>query len=127
MVTEQQIHDQIEKCKNSGMTYAEFIAEIFKDKFIEIYVGDTYEEVSTEQVSVEYPAVFCGRVVGAYRECIIIDAAYVNESKKVTLGNFLFLNERAIRALNPLTGAGVLEDMFLRSKEALLIKNFFRP
>lgn len=127
MATEQQIHDAIVKNKSSGNTYAEFIADLFKDEFIEVYVGDTYEEVSVEQISVEYPAVFCGRVVGAYKECLILDAAYINDNKKVQLGNFMFLNERAIRALNPLTGAGVLEDLFLRSREALAIKKTFKP
>lgn len=127
MATKEQILEAIERNKNSGKTYAEFIADIFKDEFIEVYVGDAYEEVSVEQISVEYPAVFCGKVIGAYKECIILDAAYVNDNKKVQLGNFIFLNERAIRALNPLTGAGVLEDLFLRSREALAIKNTFKP
>jgi len=102
-------------------TFAEFIAAIYKDKFIEIYLGDQYEEVSTEQVSTAYPAVFCGKVVAAYRECLVINSAYI-QNKKLTLGNLMFINERAIRALNEVDGNGIIEDMFLRSKESLEVK-----
>lgn len=107
---------------NRDKTFAEFIASLFKDKMIEIYVGDSYEEISTEQISQAYPAVFCGKVVGAFKECLILNCAYV-KNKKMQMGNMLFVNERSIRALNEIDGNGVLEDMFLRSRESLEVKN----
>lgn len=116
--------DTIQQLQGSGKTFAEFLAEIFKDKFIEVYVGDSYEDVSTEQISTTYPAVFCGKVVAAYRECLILSCAYVN-GKHLTMGNMMFVNERAIRALNEVDGKGTLEDMMLRSKETLDIKATF--
>lgn len=100
-------------------TFAEFIVSIFKDKYIEIYVGDTYENVSTEQISTDYPAVFCGKVVAAFKECLIINCVYVSPEHKLKLGNMMFVNERAIRALNEVDGHGTLEEMFVRSKETL--------
>ena len=121
MVDEKLVVDLAEKLRGSGRTFAEFISELFKDQFIEIYLGDAYEEVSTEQISTAYPAVFCGKVVGAYKECLIISAAYVNSSRKVSLGNLMFINERAIRALSAVDGHGVIEDMFLRSRESVEI------
>ena len=125
MVTTQEILSVTEKLQGSGKTFAEFLAEVFKDKFIEVYVGDSYEDVSTEQVSTSYPAVFCGKVIGAYRECLMISCAYVNKSRHVQLGNILFLSERAIRALNEVDGNGTIEDMMLRSTETLDIKKAF--
>ena len=125
MVSEKQVTDLVETIKGSGKTLAEFIAELFKNKFIEIYVGDSYEEVSTEQISTSYPAVFCGKVVAAYKECLIINSVYVNKSHKLQLGNLMFISERAIRALNEVDGNGTLEDMLLRSKETLDIKAMF--
>lgn len=126
MTNEQDVIEKIKDLQGSGKSFAEFIVELFKDQFIEIYLGDTYEEVSVEQISVEYPAVFCGKVIGAYRECLIISAAYIaNQSNKIKLGNLMFINERSIRALSPIQGQGVLEDMFLRSREAASIKNLF--
>lgn len=105
-------------------TFAEFVAALFKDKFIEIYLGDSYEEVSIEQISMSYPAVFCGKVIGAFKECLIISSVFC-KNKKLHLGNLMFINERAIRAFNEIDGNGVMEDMFLRSKESLEIKTQF--
>lgn len=124
-VPEQHVKSIIKEMQGSGKTFAEFIAEVFKDKFIEIYVGDAYEDLSTEQVSTTYPAVFCGKVIAAYRECLIINAAFIDNGRHLRLGNMMFISERAIRALNEIDGNGILEDMMLRSKESLDIKSAF--
>ena len=125
MIDETYVLDTIQNLQGSGKTFAEFIVEVFRDQFIEIYVGDSYEDVSTEQVSTTYPAVFCGKVVGAYRECLIISSAFVAQNNKLQLGNLMFISERAIRALNQIDGNGTIEDMMLRSKESLDIKSAF--
>ena len=125
MITETRVKSLVQELSGKGKTYAEFIAELFKDKFIEIYLGDAYETISTEQVSSAYPAVFCGRVVGAFRECIILNSVYVNKAKQVQLGNFLFINERAIRALTEIDNNGTIEEMFLRSRESNVVKDLF--
>lgn len=129
MVTEDFVLCVIEDAnKDRQKTFAEFIATIYKGKFIEIYLGDSYEEVSTEQISTSYPAVFCGKVVGAYRECLVLNSVYTNNStKKLEIGNLLLISERAIRGLNEIDGNGVMEDMFLRSKESLDILEQFVP
>src|SRR5271157_3726461 len=119
MLSEKHIHDSITQLQGTGKTFAEFLVVIFKDKFIEIYVGDSYEDVSTEQINTAYPAVFCGKVVAAYRECLIINCAFVAQNRHLELGNLMFINERAIRALNEVDGNGTMEDMMLRSKESL--------
>ncbi len=119
--------ETIQQLQGSGKTFAEFLAEIFKDKFIEVYVGDAYEDVSTEQISTTYPAVFCGKVVAAYRECLVLNCAFVGQNKHLQLGNMVFVNERAIRALNEVDGQGTIEDMMLRSKETLDIRQTFGP
>lgn len=125
MVSEREVQVMVEQCKGSGKTFAEFIAELFKDRFLEIYVGDSYEELSTDQVSVSYPAVFCGKVIAAYRECLVISAAFVDRGKHIKLGNLMFISERSIRALTEIDGNGIIEDMMLRSKESLDIKALF--
>jgi hypothetical protein len=126
MISENVLTDLISKFneKRTG-TFAEFIAILLKDKFIEIYLGDSYEEVSLEQISTPYPAVFCGKVIGAYKECLIICAAFINKHKQFQLGNFMFVNERSIRALNEVDGNGIMEEMFLRSRESLKVKEMF--
>lgn len=62
----------------------------------------------------------------AYRECLVLNSVYVDPStKKMKLGNLMFVSERAIRGLNEIDGNGIIEDMFLRSKESLEIKKVF--
>lgn len=125
MISEQHLASAIEKLNGTGKTFAEFLVEVFKDKFVEVYVGDSYEDVSIEQINTSYPAVFCGKVVAAYRECLIINCVYVSDNRHLKLGNMMFINERAIRALNEVDGNGTLEDMMLRSKESLDLKKIF--
>jgi len=127
MVSEEFIMQKIEEANDGGRakTFAEFIASMFTGRFVEIYLSDSYEEVSVEQISTNYPAVFVGKVVGAYRECLIINAAYINKAHKLQLGNMMFLSERAIKALNSVDGNGTIEEMFLRSKESLDVKAAF--
>jgi hypothetical protein len=128
MVTETEVLEVMQECNEEGRTktLAEFIATIFKDKFVEIYLGDSYEEVSVEQISTAYPAVFCGKVVGAYKECLVLNCVYINkQARTMQLGNMMFVSERAIRGLNEIDGKGIMEDMFLRSTESLVIKEHF--
>ena len=128
MVMQKTVLDLIQACNAEGRTktLAEFLAELFKDKFIEIYLGDSYEEISLEQTSTSYPAVFCGKVVAAYRECLVINSVFINKSNKLELGHLMFINERAIRGLNEVSeNNGIIEDMFLRSKETSKIKRHF--
>lgn len=126
MINQQMVLDKINEFQGSGKTFAEFIANLFKDQNIEIYLGDSYEQVSTEQVSENIPAVFCGKVVGAYRECLILNCLYEVKTKRSTyeqLGHLLFVNERSIRALNPIGVSGMLGDMFMKSRQGLKLKN----
>jgi hypothetical protein len=134
MVTEDDVRQKVEDLQGSGKSYAEFLGTVFRDKLVEIYLGDSYEEVKTEQVSVSYPAVICGKVIAAYKECLVISCAYTepsfvgpkgNVKKDFKLGKLVFISERAIRAMNEIDGKGVLEDLLLRSKESLAIRKMF--
>lgn len=90
------------------------------------FIQATYEEISVEQVSQSYPAVFVGKVIAAYKECLVINCPYVpHRSRTPALGNLVFVSERAIRGLNEVDGKATIEDMFLRSKESLAIKEAF--
>ncbi len=125
MVDEQSVLDVVQEFnKDRTKSFAEFIAEVFRGQFVEIYLGDSYEDISTEQVSTSYPAVFCGQVITAYKECLLIKASYT-EGKNLALGKLVFISERAIRGLTPIDGKGTMEDMFLRSKESLEIPEHF--
>jgi hypothetical protein len=127
MPTEKQIIDLANTFSSSDKekTVAEFLAEALRGKYVEIYLGDAYEEISTEQVSTAALAVICGRVITAYKECLVLSAATVDRKlKKLKLGNMLFINERAIRFLTEVNDDGILKDMYLKSEDTLDIKSF---
>jgi hypothetical protein len=121
MSSKEEIKDLIEKFNSNERqkTFAEFIAVLLKDKMVEIYMGDSYEEVSVEQISMSYPAVFCGKIVGAFKECLVLDSYYVsvnkNKVKEQLPGNLVFINERGIRALTEIDGQGTVNDLFTKS------------
>lgn len=101
---------------NRTKTFAEFIAELLKDKFVELYLGDSFEEIKLEQNSMSYPAVFCGKIVGAYKECLILNSFRTVDNKGTKkLGNLIFVSERAIRALTEIDGVGTIDDLFIKS------------
>ncbi len=125
MVDSTDILSSIKENRASDKTFAEFIAELFKDKFIEVYLGDSYEDVSTEQISTSYPAVFCGRVIGAFKEVLAIRALHVDKFKKVSEAGIIFINERSIRALSEIDDGHSIQDMILRSNESVSVYNAF--
>lgn len=118
MINKNNIVGALSKFQDRTKTFAEFIVEVYKDKLVEIYLGDSYENISTDQVSVSYPAVFCGKVIGAFKECLILDCSYHNlEKKSISFGHFLFINERSIRALSEANENSNMQGMFLRSSD----------
>ncbi len=128
MRSSSEINNLVKKFNEDGRskTFAEFIAELFKDKFIEIYLGDMFEEVSTEQVSTAYAAVFCGKVISAYRECLVMNSFHHNTNGEMILGNVVFISERSIKTLREIDGHGTINDLFIKSgKNSLELKKTF--
>ena len=127
MLTREELNKTIDELNiDRKATFAEFIDKLFRGKFIEIYLGDAYEEVSVDQISISYPTVFSGKVEGAYKEVLVINGGFVDRrTKKISLGKFVFINERAIRGLSLVEDGCVFDDMFLRSRDAVEIKNSF--
>jgi hypothetical protein len=125
MVDRNQIESLSEEWKGKDSTLAEFICTLFKDKYVELYLGDSYEEVRMEQTSCSYPAVFCGKVIAAFKECLVIEALHVDKSKKVQSGSILLINERAIRGMTEVNDHHTLQDMILRSGDVFSVYEAF--
>ena len=126
MISSEEISSLIQSWQDKDRTLAEFISTLFKGKYLEIYVGDSYEEVSFEQTSQSYPAVFCGKIIDAFKECLIIETVYVSKDKTVKSGSIMFINERAIRGMCEVNAEYSLEDMILRSSEVSAIYSAYR-
>lgn len=119
--------DIINQChhadKSDEITFAELIHKMMEGKLIEIYIGDTYEDLRLQDSTTKIASVLCGKVVAAFGECLVMDCAYVDKgTKKVVFGNVVIVNERSIRTLTEVDNRGTLKDTFLSSKEAVLIK-----
>jgi len=107
-------------------TFAELIAKTMKDKVVEVYIGDSYEDIKYDDSTTKYPAVLVGKVVPAYAECLVLNCIYVDQpSKKIKSGNIVCLNERAIRMLTEVDEKGLLIDTFLSSRNhSKIVKDF---
>lgn len=124
-MNEKFISECIKTSKENKHSFSEFLFSILKDQVIEIYVGDSFEEIHLEQSSSNYPAVFVGKFIGAYGECIILDSIYVDQKEKtVKSGNLLFIHEKSVKAIDIADSKGTLQDMFCTSKDVPLIKSF---
>jgi len=129
-MNESQILETLEKFKGTNKTFSEFIGEVFKDKIVEVYLGDSYEQVSTEQISISYPSVICGKVIGSFKECLVLNCVYaeannnVKSNKEVVLnfGKMLFLHEYSIKSINEIDGKSIFKDLQLKSRDSLTIK-----
>jgi hypothetical protein len=126
MITTDAMNGFLRDATGSGVSLAEFIATVYKNKLVEIYMGDSYEDIQLEQISQSYPAVFCGKVVGAYKECLVLNTIFIHKkTHKIHTGKMLFINERGIRSLSEIDGNGTLADCFLRSRETVTLLDVF--
>lgn len=110
------------------ITFAELIATVLKDKIVEIYVGDTYEDIKYDDSTQKYAAVIIGKVITAYAECLVLNCAYIDQtgqSRKIQLGNIVCLNERAIRTITEIDETGILKDTFLSTRDSKIVKGLF--
>lgn len=105
------------------LTMAEFIAKIWKDRVVEIYIGDTYEDLKFEDSTQKSPAVLVGKIVAAYAECLVLNCAYSDaRTGDLRFGNIVALNERGIRTITEIDDNGILKDTFINIKEGKRIK-----
>ena len=105
------------------LTMAEFIAKVWKDKVVEIYIGDTYEDLKFEDSTQKSPAILVGKVVAAYAECLILNCAFSDPiTCNMQFGNIVALNERGIRTITEIDDTGILKNTFLNIKDGKRIK-----
>lgn len=96
---------------------AEFIASVLENKIVEIYLGNSYEELNFDQFKQDYPSVLVGKVVSAYGNCLVLETVYINGSNKESIGKLLFINDISIHAVSEVVGDSSLEDVMFRSRE----------
>ena len=128
MATEQDFKDIIKEFRadTKKHTFAELIAKIWGNRVIEVYIGDTYEDVRYADSTQKSVAILVGKVVDAYGECLVMNCAYVDQAtKKVKYGNIVCLNERSVRTITEVDESGILKDTFLNSRNGSIVKKVF--
>lgn len=128
MATEHDFRETIQKFKSDTKkhTFAELIATVWKDRIIEIYIGDTYEDIKYDDSTQKYVAILVGKVIDAYGECLVLNCAYNDPiSKTLKFGNIVCLNERSVRTITEVDNSGILKDTFLSSRNGKIIKDLF--
>jgi hypothetical protein len=102
-------------------TFAEFISELFADKYVEIYLGENLQVAKLDQTETLIPSVLCGKVVGAFKNCLILNSFKVSDDA-ISLGNIIFINEINIKALTEVDNNGTIGASFNSSKKSQKIK-----
>ncbi len=128
MATEKDFKDTIQEFKADGKkhTMAELVAKIWAGKVIEVYIGDTFEDIKYDDSTQKYVAILVGKVIDAYGECLVMNCVYIDQiSKSAKLGNIVCLNERSIRTITEVDGSGILKDTFLSSRDGKIVKEVF--
>jgi hypothetical protein len=127
MATGHQFVNAIQELRDTNhpkISFAELIAKVWGGKVVEVYVGDTFEDVKYDDSSVKYVAIIVGRVIIAYAEMLVLDCAYIDQqTKKLQFGNIVCLNERGIRTITTIDDSGILRDTFLNSRDGRIVKN----
>jgi hypothetical protein len=109
------------------LTMAELIAKVWAGKFVEIYIGDTYEDLKFEDSTTKIPSILVGKIINAYAECIVLNCAYKEQTTgKILFGNVVCLNERGIRTITEIDGKGGLKDTFIDVKDGKKIVEAIR-
>ncbi len=128
MANEFDFQETIKSFREDGKkhTFAELIKEVWGGKIIEVYIGDTYEDIKYDDSTQKYVAILVGKVIDAYGECLIMNCAYVDQvTKTLKYGNIVCLNERSVRTITEVDESGMLKDTFLSSRDGKIVKDLF--
>lgn len=104
------------KSENKTATFSELVSKIYKDKIIEIYFGDIYEQINLADFSPNVFISICGKIIDAHGDCLFIDSYYVDEDKEIKSGNIVTINGYNVKAILEVDGSGQLKDILLSTR-----------
>src|ERR1019366_8726678 len=108
---------------NKQITFAELIAQVWGNETVEIYIGDTAEDIKLDESTQKCVSVLIGKVIAAYAECLVLNCCFMDQQTKMPkLGNIVCLNERAIRTITIIDDSGTIKDSFLSTRDNKIVK-----
>lgn len=103
--------------------FSDELLQKFKGKVVELYIGDQAETLNFEDFSIPQNCSICGKLIEVLDRFIIIDCYYVDpRTKKLKMGNYVYINAFQIRAMTEINGAGSLGDIFLHVNDAKIVR-----
>lgn len=93
-------------------TFVEVVAATLKGQLVEVYIGDTYEQIQKTDSTENINSVIVGEVIAGYHDCLVLSCFWATEDKEIKKGNLVFLNGWSIKGICPLDGHGTLNDVF---------------
>lgn len=100
-------------------TYAESIAELLYDKVVEIYLGDSYEEVTYADNSTSVHSALIGKVVSGSGDLLVINSIYIDAvTNEAKYGNMIYVNAYNIKAIVEIDGLGTYRDAIHSANDA---------
>ncbi len=95
-------------------TFSEIIGATLKDKLIEVYVGDVYEQIERNDGLENVNGLIVGKVVAGLKDCLVLNSFTVDkQTKQIVFGNLVFVNGLAIKSICELDGKGSFADVFV--------------
>lgn len=92
----------------------ETILPLLQNKYVEVYIGDTYEELSFSDHSQMVNGVIYGKLLTVIGDFFVLDTFYVDKKDgEVKSGNIIFINSWHIAALSPVDDNGSMADALL--------------
>lgn len=93
----------------------------FKDKYVQVYIGDQYEELQQFDYSQTVNGTIYGKFLNVCGEFLILDCFYY-DNKELKSGNIVFVNSWHIKSILEVKSKGSMSDVLLSIKDIVLIR-----
>ena len=101
---------------------ADVLAQL-KGKYIEVYIGEIFEDIKLEEFSMPQISTSYGKIVEVLDRFLVLDTLFIDKQTGELCGNNrVYLNTFQIRLFSVLDDTGSLEDTFLSGKHAHKVK-----
>jgi len=94
-------------------SYIETVVSELKDKIVQVYFGDTHEQIHYTDSTSTIPSVMIGKIIGGSDGCLILSCPYLDEEQNVRFGNVQYINSFNIKSITEVDGRGTIKDALI--------------
>lgn len=109
--------------KPQSNTYAESLGYLLSGQIVEIYLGETYEQIKMEQSDENNPAILVGKILEGHGNVLVVEAAAFR-NRRIDHYRKVYINDYSIKFICVLEPSNVgATNIFMDSREAGRIYN----